>query len=106
MGRSFRSHLRNGSRVQGWMLRVRQGQGLPPRHLLPPERRGASPMSGFAAADSATTQSLGTAISAEDIRNSGIKAPDDVAQYAAMLGDDALILAQRLGWWISRAPEM
>src|SRR5699024_9042395 len=34
------------------------------------------------------------------------KAKDQVAQYAAMLGDDALILAQRLGWWISRAPEM
>ncbi|MGO3775313.1 MAG: 1,2-phenylacetyl-CoA epoxidase subunit PaaC [Corynebacterium casei] len=63
-------------------------------------------MSGFAAADSATTQSLGDAISAEDIRTSGIKAENQVAQYAAMLGDDALILAQRLGWWISRAPEM
>ena len=63
-------------------------------------------MSGFAAADSATTQSLGDAISTEDIRNSGIKADDQVAQYATMLGDDALILAQRLGWWISRAPEM
>ena len=23
-----------------------------------------------------------------------------------MLGDDALMLGQRLGWWISRAPEM
>lgn len=33
-------------------------------------------MSGFAAADSATTQSLGDAISTEDIRNSGIKADD------------------------------
>ena len=63
-------------------------------------------MSGYAASDSATTQSLGDAISAEDIRNSGITAAEDVAQYAAMLGDDALILAQRLGWWISRAPEM
>lgn len=63
-------------------------------------------MSGFAAADSATTQSLGDAISAEDIRTSGIRAENQVAQYAAMLGDDALILAQRLGWWISRAPEM
>lgn len=61
-------------------------------------------MSGFAAADSATTQSLGDAISAEDIRTSGIKAENQVAQYAAMLGDDALILAQRLAGG-SHAPQ-
>ena len=29
-----------------------------------------------------------------------------VAEYATWLGDDALILAQQLGWWISRAPEL
>ncbi|HLL64756.1 MAG TPA: 1,2-phenylacetyl-CoA epoxidase subunit PaaC [Micromonosporaceae bacterium] len=29
-----------------------------------------------------------------------------VAQYALRLGDDALILAQRLSWWCSRAPEL
>jgi ring-1,2-phenylacetyl-CoA epoxidase subunit PaaC len=29
-----------------------------------------------------------------------------VAEYALRLGDDALILAQRLGHWISRAPEL
>ncbi|HRQ00447.1 MAG TPA: phenylacetate-CoA oxygenase subunit PaaC [Terrimesophilobacter sp.] len=34
-------------------------------------------------------------------------APSDaVARYALRLGDDALILAQRLGWWIARAPEL
>ena len=33
-------------------------------------------------------------------------ATDDAAQYALWLGDDALILAQQLGWWISRAPEL
>ncbi|MBX3194844.1 MAG: phenylacetate-CoA oxygenase subunit PaaC [Microbacteriaceae bacterium] len=33
-------------------------------------------------------------------------ASDDVAAYALRLGDDALILAQQLGWWISRAPEL
>jgi len=33
-------------------------------------------------------------------------ATDDVAEYALWLGDDALILAQQLGWWISRAPEL
>jgi ring-1,2-phenylacetyl-CoA epoxidase subunit PaaC len=30
----------------------------------------------------------------------------DVAEYALWLGDDALILAQQLGWWIARAPEL
>lgn len=30
----------------------------------------------------------------------------DVAEYALWLGDDSLILAQQLGWWISRAPEI
>src|SRR5690625_4721794 len=63
-------------------------------------------MSGFAAADSATTQSLGDAISTEDIRNSGIKADDQVSTYAAMLGYVALRIAQRLGGWLSRAREM
>jgi ring-1,2-phenylacetyl-CoA epoxidase subunit PaaC len=33
-------------------------------------------------------------------------ATPDVAEYALWLGDDALILAQQLGWWISRAPEL
>lgn len=63
-------------------------------------------MSGFAAADSATKQSQGDGITAEDIVASGAVADQDVANYAITLGDDALILAQRLGWWISRAPEM
>lgn len=31
---------------------------------------------------------------------------DDVATYALRLGDDALVLAQRLSWWSSRAPEL
>ncbi|QTH59928.1 phenylacetate-CoA oxygenase subunit PaaC [Corynebacterium hindlerae] len=56
--------------------------------------------------DSATRQSMGEAITAEDIQNSGVTAPEKVAEYALTLGDDALILAQRLGWWVSRAPEM
>lgn len=33
-------------------------------------------------------------------------ATPDVAEYALGLGDDALILSQQLGWWISRAPEL
>ena len=30
----------------------------------------------------------------------------DVAEYALRLGDDALVLAQQLGMWIARAPEL
>lgn len=56
--------------------------------------------------DSATRQSAGDALTAEDIAASGVKAPEDVATYALYLGDDALMLAQRLGHWVSRAPEM
>ncbi|WP_187974603.1 1,2-phenylacetyl-CoA epoxidase subunit PaaC [Corynebacterium poyangense] len=58
------------------------------------------------ASESATRHSQGEAITAEEIQESGVHAPEDVARYALSLGDDALILAQRLGWWISRAPEM
>lgn len=35
-----------------------------------------------------------------------LPADRDTAEYALRLGDDALILAQQLGWWISRAPEL
>lgn len=60
----------------------------------------------FTAGDSATKISAGNAITPEDIIAAGAKAPEDVATYARYLGDDALMLAQRLGHWISRAPEM
>ena len=63
-------------------------------------------MSAFASSDSATKQSAGNAITAEDIATSGGKAPEAVAQYALRLGDDSVILGQRLSWWISRAPEL
>lgn len=63
-------------------------------------------MNAFASSDSATRQSAGTAITAEDIEAQKHKAPEAVARYALRLGDDALILSQRLGWWISRAPEL
>lgn len=36
----------------------------------------------------------------------GAVASADVAEYALRLGDDALVLAQHLGHWISRAPEL
>lgn len=56
--------------------------------------------------DSATLISAGYALTAEEIQQLGVKASEDVAQYALRLGDDALILGQRLSWWISRAPEL
>jgi ring-1,2-phenylacetyl-CoA epoxidase subunit PaaC len=43
---------------------------------------------------------------ADELTGDGAVATPDVAEYALWLGDDALILAQQLGWWISRAPEL
>lgn len=45
------------------------------------------------------------ALADEIVRRAGV-ATDDIAEYALWLGDDALVLAQQLGWWISRAPEL
>lgn len=56
--------------------------------------------------DSATRQKMGDGITAEAIAATGSRASEPVARYALTLADDALILAQRLGWWVSRAPEM
>jgi ring-1,2-phenylacetyl-CoA epoxidase subunit PaaC len=59
---------------------------------------------------SATRITPGNALRPEDIAlavSRGTAKPDeDVAELALRLGDDALILAQRLGHWISRAPEL
>lgn len=59
---------------------------------------------------SATRITPGNALRPEDIalevRRGTAKPSADVAEYALRLGDDALILAQRLGHWISRAPEL
>jgi len=55
---------------------------------------------------SATRVTPGNALRPEDIAVAGAKPSDQVAQYALHLGDDALILAQRLSHWISRAPEI
>jgi ring-1,2-phenylacetyl-CoA epoxidase subunit PaaC len=43
---------------------------------------------------------------AAELAGAGAVASPEVAEYAMRLGDDALILAQQLGWWISRAPEI
>lgn len=55
---------------------------------------------------SATRVTPGNALRPEDIAVEGIKPSDAVARYALQLGDDSLILAQRLSHWISRAPEL
>ncbi|TQJ33618.1 1,2-phenylacetyl-CoA epoxidase subunit PaaC [Arthrobacter sp. SLBN-122] len=59
---------------------------------------------------SATRITPGNALRPEDIalevRTGLVKPTEDIAEYALRLGDDALILAQRLGHWISRAPEL
>jgi len=59
---------------------------------------------------SATRITPGNALRPEDIalevKTGLVKPTEDVAEYALRLGDDALILAQRLGHWISRAPEL
>lgn len=56
--------------------------------------------------DTATRITPGNALRPEDIIRAAEVPTDAVAQYALRLGDDALILAQRLGWWIARAPEL
>ena len=62
------------------------------------------------ASASATRITPGNALRPEDIAAQvaagSVVVPEDVASYALRLGDDALILAQRLGWWVSRAPEL
>ena len=60
----------------------------------------------YASFESATRHSEGESIVAEDIAASGMQASEEVARYALALGDDALMLGQRLAHWISRAPEL
>lgn len=43
---------------------------------------------------------------AQELLGTDAVASRDIADYAMRLGDDALILSQQLGWWISRAPEL
>ncbi|WP_394161046.1 1,2-phenylacetyl-CoA epoxidase subunit PaaC [Galactobacter valiniphilus] len=55
---------------------------------------------------SATRVTPGHALRPEDIALQDAPPAADNGEYAIWLGDDSLILAQRLAWWISRAPEM
>ncbi|WP_426228605.1 1,2-phenylacetyl-CoA epoxidase subunit PaaC [Pseudarthrobacter sp. DSP2-3-2b1] len=67
-------------------------------------------MAGGDSNASATRITPGNALRPEDIAlevRTGLARPsEDVAEFALRVGDDALILAQRLGHWISRAPEL
>ena len=56
---------------------------------------------------SATRVTPGNALRPEDIAQQDDRpGTEAAAQYALRLGDDALILAQRLSHWISRGPEL
>ena len=55
---------------------------------------------------SATRVTPGNALRPEDIAKDGVKPSEQVAQYALRLGDDSLILSQRMSHWVSRAPEL
>lgn len=41
-----------------------------------------------------------------ELTSTGLVATADEAEFALRIGDDSLVLAQSLGWWISRAPEL
>lgn len=45
-------------------------------------------------------------LSAELAGGTAVAGSADIAEYALWLGDDALVLSQQLGEWISRAPEL
>lgn len=59
------------------------------------------------AAASATRVTPGNALRPEDIAlQDTAPATEAIAQYALRVGDDALIYAQRMAHWVSRAPEL
>src|SRR5690606_8099931 len=84
------------------LLRVPRRQELPSRDLLHEVRRREAPVTGDVHGE-VTVDRL--TLSDEIVRRTG-DATTDVAEYALWLGDDALVLAHQLGWWISRAPEL
>jgi ring-1,2-phenylacetyl-CoA epoxidase subunit PaaC len=49
---------------------------------------------------------LSAVLLSDEFVSSDAAAGAETAEYALWLGDDALILAQRLGGWITRAPEL
>ncbi|WP_382310283.1 1,2-phenylacetyl-CoA epoxidase subunit PaaC [Herbiconiux sp. UC225_62] len=59
------------------------------------------PKTSRASSTALTPEALAESIAAEETM-----APEPVALYALGLGDDALVLAHRLGEWITNAPEL
>ncbi|GAA2067585.1 1,2-phenylacetyl-CoA epoxidase subunit PaaC [Leifsonia soli] len=49
---------------------------------------------------------LSAVVLSDEFVSTDAPASSEVAEYALWLGDDSLILAQRLGGWITRAPEL
>ena len=104
------------------VLHQERGREAPVSTTSPRQHTGAETSSGHGdisvgvpgagasgdATASATRITPGNALRPEDIAlavsRGTAKPSEDVAEYALRLGDDALILAQRLGHWISRAP--
>ena len=107
------------------------GQGLPARHVLHQERGGEAPVTRLPSRNGNHAGHGDISVGVARASGDGSPAPpasrpatpsarrtsrstsapaakptEDVAEYALRLGDDALILAQRLGHWISRAPEL
>lgn len=74
------------------------------------QHRNPTPYSQGDSSATATRITPGNALRPEDIARAaadGTAIPSpEAANYALCLGDDALILAQRLGHWISRGPEL
>jgi ring-1,2-phenylacetyl-CoA epoxidase subunit PaaC len=73
---------------------LRQAQGGAPRQAQGPES-----VHGDVTVDERE-------LAAELAGDGGRAASADVAEYAMRLGDDALVLSQRLAGWVARAPEL
>ncbi|WP_157428414.1 1,2-phenylacetyl-CoA epoxidase subunit PaaC [Agromyces salentinus] len=74
----------------------------------PPSSATRSPDDAHGAHGSVTVDEVALAeeLAGAGITGAGRVADADAAEYALRLGDDALVLAQQLGMWITRAPEL
>src|SRR5215208_4467572 len=82
LGRQGVRHRGVDARRARCLLRSGGGQDLPAPDLLRRPRGGASPVS------------------------TPVSSKTSLFDYTLALADDALVSAQRMGWWISRAPEL
>ncbi|SFR69613.1 ring-1,2-phenylacetyl-CoA epoxidase subunit PaaC [Microbacterium azadirachtae] len=79
------------------------------QEILPPEPSAAADATGSPASwsDPHGDVSVDELSLSAELAGSGERAPSaDIAEYALWLGDDALILSQQLGAWITYAPEL